>query len=96
MSFPAELNTAAVRQVLRFVTGADRDVGRLTLAVWELAGFGLGQAFADPKFLADAAPGDEALVTELVGAIDREKLKELLEKYGPAVARLLLKLFLKV
>lgn len=96
MPFPPDLDPTAVRQVIRFVTGADRDPGRFALAVYELVGFGLGKFLSDPKFLASAGPEDEVLVTELVTAVDREKLWELLEKYGPAVARLLLKLFLKV
>lgn len=96
MSFPSELDPTAVRQVIRFVTGADRDAERFALALYDLLGYGLGKFLNDPKFLASALPEDEVLVTELTGAIDREKLKELLEKYGPAVARLLLRLFLKV
>jgi hypothetical protein len=96
MPFPSELDPTAVRQVIRFVTGADRDTGRFALALYDLLGFGLGKFFADAKFLADADPADAALVAELTAAIDREKLKELLEKYGPAVVRLLLRLFLKV
>lgn len=96
MPFPPDLDPTAVRQVIKFVTGADRDTGRFALALYELLGYGLGKFLNDPKFLASAGPEDEVLATELVGAIDGEKLRELLEKYGPAVALLLLKLFLKV
>lgn len=104
MPFPAELDSTALRQVLRFVTGADRDIGRLALALWNVAGFALGKAFADPKFLADAITAEPELtefltepnVGDTLAQANGEKLRELLEKYGPALARLLMKLLLKV
>lgn len=96
MPFPPDLDPTAVRQVLRFATGADRDPGRFAVAIYDLVGYGLSKYFPDAKLLASADPEDEVLITELTAAIDRDRLRELIEKYGPAVARLLIRLFLKV
>jgi hypothetical protein len=98
MPFPTELDSTAIRQIVRFVTGADRDVGRVALAAYDLVGYALGKALNDPKFLADAV-GDEpevALIANQLVEANGEKLKAVLEKYGPLIVQLLLKALLKV
>lgn len=54
--FPTEFPTAAVRQIYRFLNGDDKDYGRLALAVYQCAGFGLGKAFPQTAFLSDSEP----------------------------------------
>ena len=54
--FPSEFPLAATRQLFRFLNGDDRDYGRLALAVYQLAGFGLGKAFPQAAFLSDSVP----------------------------------------
>ncbi len=97
MPFPTELDGSAFRQLTRAISGTDRDLGRLALASWELIGFALGKAFNNPAFIADLAQADPvtaAIVTEIATA-NGDRLKQLLEQYGPLVLNLLLKLLLK-
>lgn len=101
MSFPAELNAAAIKQLFAFTTGTDRDTGRAVLAVYEVAGFALGRFFGTAGYLTgDQLVQSDPLLTQVqaefesAGA-DHPKLRELIEKYGPALLQLALKLLLK-
>lgn len=98
MSFPTDLNPAAVKQLIAFATGADKDKGRAALAAYDLVGYGLGKILGNTVYLTgDLAQTDAnvALVeAELAGA-NGERIKELLQKFGPVILNALLKLLLK-
>jgi hypothetical protein len=92
----------AFRQVARFVSGQDRDWGRMSLATWELVGFGLGKAFPNAAYLADSGPPLTQLppdfIQKLTEADTDEKLKALspevellIERFGPLLFKWLLK-----
>ena len=105
--FPKELPLTALRQVARFVTGQDKDYGRISLAAWQLAGFGLDKAFPDAAYLADSVPlstGTPVLMCSDVEMMQLttlanadlsgeipEDIKELIKLIGPLLIRLLLK-----
>jgi hypothetical protein len=56
-TFPTVLPMGALRQLGLFVTKKDSDLGRASLAAWQLVGFGLGRYFGDVRFmLGDSAP----------------------------------------
>lgn len=103
MPLPQTLNVTALRQVARFVSGADRDKGRLVLAAYDLAGFGLAQLVGNPAYVSDAMPPPAVVMTEAEHAefatATGDRLKELFEKalvaYGPQLLSLLLKLLSK-
>lgn len=70
MPFPTELPLQAARQVARFLAKKDLDKGRLALALYELTGFGLGKAFPNAAYLADAPlEVTDPKVNELVGTL---------------------------
>lgn len=48
-AFPTSLPIDAAKQVIKFVTKQDADLGRAGLAAWQLLGFGGHLAFGDVK-----------------------------------------------
>lgn len=99
MSFPTDLNPAALKQLFAFATGTDRDPGRTALAAYELVGYALGRYLGAPSHLTGLVQ-DDPLLTQVQAEFeaaqgDHPKLKELLQKYGPALLQLALKLLLK-
>jgi hypothetical protein len=100
MQFPSEFPVQAMRQVARFVTGQDKDYGRISLAGWELIGYGLGKGFPGAAYLADAPP-PAALSTDLcekIVAANDEQLKAmapelelLIQTVGPLLFKWLMR-----
>lgn len=50
-NFPTELPIGALRQLGLFVTRKDADLGRASLAAWQLVGFGLNKYFGEVRFM---------------------------------------------
>ena len=80
MSFPQNLDPAALRQLVRLVTAQDTDKGRAALAIYDLTGYGLGQLFPNAAYLADMSQTDPATVAfaNHLTTLDNQQLKDML------------------
>lgn len=86
MPLPQEFPNLAVQQVISFVTQKDKDQGRLALAVYELAGYGLKLKYGDPKYLMQA---DHELI-QMAAKFTEDDFKKIMEdlpKYASAAAK---------
>ncbi len=95
--FPKEMPVTAFRQLARFFTGTDKDTGRLSLAIYDLVGYGLGNLFPNAAYVSDATPPDPVAAVTALATADPDlvtlspELEQLLQLVGPLLLKLLFK-----
>lgn len=106
MSFPTAIEPRAIKQLLNFALGTDKDPGRAALAVYDVVGFGLGQIFKDAVYLTTALEEENVqltddqklMLTTMASAKSEEELKAMgplllifLQTLGPVLLKIILK-----
>lgn len=89
MSFPTELPTMAIHQLINTVENSDHDAGRIALAVYDLAGFGLHTAFPTAAYPVGATPAEMVKVHQILDYLKGVNW-EALVKYIPEIISLIL------
>jgi hypothetical protein len=76
MSFPTELNQSALLEIFSQFRGRKVELDRLSLAVYDLVGYGLYKYFGDVKYIANDTPENVSAFNELSNLLTDPKMLE--------------------